>query len=282
MKRALLQTSAVLSALVLVASAAAGNQESSANGRLEFVARVTPASGRTEPARGLTIFLLAKSFHDIGREAEEKTPRPDLDAFVDRLTCSRELKEWMKKQHSISLVGPEFHSHLSPDDLFRIPEFLDAYVNGNSSALNQGFPAPKYNSEDRTLNPQKYEANRKAYEVQLRKYLAGHADSLEGMDIILEQKDPSHAWGIEEMHWRERAHARALQMAQTDYLAAKTVTTLDGRGAFQAAPGAYWLSSLDGEALGGEQRLRWDVAVVVRAGAVISIELSNLNAEKKP
>ena len=101
------------------------------------------------------------------------------------------------------------------------------------------------------------------------------------MDTILGQVDPTNSWGIELMHWREHAHARGLEIAQTDYLAAKTETNLNGAGAFEAAPGAYWLSTLDGEALGGELRLRWDVAVEVRAGAVTRTELNNLNAEKE-
>lgn len=257
-------------------------QTSSERGRLEFVARATSASGRAEPARGLTIFLLNKSYREIQREAADKTPRPDLDAFVDRLAFSPELKTWMKKNRTVTIIGDEFHKRVSPDDLFRVPEFLDAYVNSNLSGLRQGFPAPKYNSEDRTLNPKKYEADRKAYEVQLRKYLALHPDSKDGMDTILGQSDPSNAWGMEEMRWRERAHSRALELAQGDYLAAKTDTNLDGRGAFEATPGSYWLTTLDGEALSGDLHLRWDVRVEVRAGEVTRTELTNLNAEKGP
>ena len=276
-------SSVVACAVALMAcSLPAGAQASSERGRLEFVVRVTPASGRVEPARGLTIFLLRKSYREIRREADDKTPRPDQDEFIDHLQFGPELKEWMKKQHSVIIVGPEFRQRVSADDLFRIPEFLDAYVNSNLSALNQGFPPPKYDSEDRTRNPKKYEANRKAYEVLLRKYLAAHPDSKEGMDTILGQVDPANAWGIELMHWRERSHARALEMAQTDYLAAKTETNLEGAGAFEAVPGAYWLSTLDGEALGGELHLRWDASVEVRAGAVTRAELNNLNAEKQP
>jgi len=282
MNRALLPIAAVCAAAAFFAGAAAGKLESAANGRLEFAAYVTPASGRSEPARSLTIFLLTKSFHDIGREAEEKTPRPDLDAYVDGLTGSKELKAWMKKQHSVTIVGAEFHNHLDVDDLFRVPEFLDAYVKGNLMALTDGFPTDKSNAQELKRNPQKYEALHKAYQDKLRQFVAARPQTKEEMDTILEDKDASKPWVLQEAHWRERCHARALEMAQTDYLAAKTVTDLDGRGAFQAAPGAYWLSSLEGEALGGELHLRWDVAVEVRAGAVTRVELSNLNAEKKP
>ena len=254
----------------------------SSRGRLEFSARVTPASGRPEPARGLTIFLISRSFEDILREAAEKTPRPDFDAFVNGINGSPELRAWMKKNRTVTIIGESFRSLVTPDDLFRVPEFLDAYVNSNLSGLNQGFPAPKYNSEDRTLNPKKYEANREAYAVLLRKYLALHPDSKDTMDTILGQIDQTNVWGMEEQHWRERVHTRALELAQTDYLAAKTDTNLDGRGAFEATPGTYWLTTLEGEALGGEKHLRWNVEVHVRAGDVTRVELTNLNAENKP
>jgi len=275
------RTWAVLIASCL-AAAGAFPQGSAERGRLEFVVRVTPASGRSEPARGLTIFLLSKSYRDVQREAGEKTPKPDLDAFIDGLKFTPQLKAWMKKNRSVTITGADFHNRVSADDLFTIPEFLDSYVNSNMTALNQGFPAPKYNAEDRTVNPQKYEANRKAYEIQLRRYLALHPDSKDMMDTMLGQLDPTTAWATEGAHWRERVHARALEMVQEQYLSAKTDTDLDGRGAFEATPGAYWLSTLDGEALGGELHLRWDVGVEVRAGSMTRVELTNLNAEKKP
>ncbi len=274
---------ALSTALIGLTFAAAGAfaQGNNERGRLEIVVRVTPASGRAEPARSLTVYLLTKGYRDIQHEAEEDTPRPDLNAFVDGLKLSPDLRAWMKKNHTVAISGDEFRNRVTPDDLFRVPEFLDAYVNSNMSGLNQGFPEPKYSSEDRTANPQKYEANRKAYEVKLRKYLAQYPDSKEGMDTILAQIDPSTAWSTENAHWHERTHARALELVQRDYLAAKTDTDLEGRGAFEAAPGAYWLSTLDGEALSGELHLRWNVTVEVHPGTVSRIELTNLNADKK-
>ncbi|HTQ87698.1 MAG TPA: hypothetical protein VMI93_15870 [Candidatus Solibacter sp.] len=282
MRKICCQSAAFCAAALLVSAVPAIAQSSPERGRVDFTAYVTPASGRTEPARGLTVFLLRKSYRDIRREVDDSTPVPDLNEFVDRLKCSPELKAWMKKNRTVTIMGEEFRKLVGPDDLFRIPEFLDAYVSGNMSALNQGFPAPKYNSEDRTLNPKKYEADRKLYEPLLRKYLLLHPDSKDGMDTILGQVDPSTSWNIEVDHARARAHEHALEIAQTDYLAAKTETNLEGRGAFDAAPGVYWLSTLDGEALGGDMHLHWDVRVQVRAGAATHAELTNLNAEKKP
>ena len=269
-------------AVALAASAAAGGQEPAANGRIEFAVRVTPVSGQPEPARGLTIFLLSRSFREISREAEEKIPRPDLDAYIDTLAAGKELKDWMKKQHSVTITGADFRKRLTDDDLIRVPEFLEAYVKGNLLELTLGFPPPKSTPEERAEMSKNHGGYPKAYVVQIRKYLTAHPESRAPMDTILEEQDATKPWTIQESRWHERAHTLALQLAQSDYLASKTVTNLDGLGAFQAAPGKYWLSSLDGEALGGEQHLRWDVAVEVRAGSVARVDLTNLNAEKKP
>jgi hypothetical protein len=256
--------------------------QTAGRGRVEFVVMLTPVSGRPEPARQLTIFLLRKPFHEIVHEAEEKTPQPSLDEFVAPMPVSKELKEWMKKHHSVTISGPEFRAMLSTDELLHIPEILDAYVASNLSGLNQGFPEPKFSPDDRINNPKKYEAAMKIYEPKLRKYIAEHPDSLEAMDTILNQIDPTPGWLVILGHWRERARQSALAVAQTQYLAAKTDTDLDGRGAFEATAGGYALSTLDGEALSGALHLRWDVPVEIRAGAVTRVELTNLNAEKKP
>jgi len=250
-------------------------------GRVEFTARVMPASGRAEPARGLTVFLLTKSFHDINQEALGKTRPPDFDAFVDHTAFSKEMKAWMKREHTVTISGPDLIPHLKNDDILHIPEFFEAYMNGNLSGLNQGFPAPKYTVLDFEQNTAKYQKYHTEYEAQLTKYMMAHPESKEGMDTILEQRDPSKGWGVLLMQWGEKARALAVEIAQTDYLAAKTETNLEGRGAFQASPGTFWLSTLDGEALSGEQRLRWDVKVDVRPGETTPVELSNLNAEKK-
>jgi len=269
-----------LSAAAAFSSPAAFPQAAD-KGRIEFTARVMPASGRAEAARGLSVFLLTKSFHDINQEALAKTPPPDFDGFVDHTAFSKEMKAWMKREHTVTVSGPDLIPHLKNDDITHIPEFFEAYMNGNLSGLNQGFPAPKYTVLDFEQNSPKYQKYHVEYEAQLKKYMMAHPESKEGMDTILEQRDPTKGWGVLLMQWGERARALAVEIAQTDYLAAKTETNLDGRGAFQASPGTFWLSTLDGEALSGEQRLRWDVKVEVRAGEVTRVELSNLNAEKR-
>src|SRR5208282_1454921 len=188
------------------------------------------------PARGLTIFLLSRSFREISREAEEKTPSPDLDAYIDTLAAGKELKDWMKKQRSLTITGPDFRKRLTDDDLFRVPELLEAYVKGNLLELTQGFPTPKSTPEERAEMSKNHGTYPKSYVAMLRKYLTAHPESRAPMDTILEEQDATKPWTIEESRWRERTHALALQLAQSDYLASKTVTNLDGQGAFQAAP----------------------------------------------
>jgi len=281
MRRTLPVAAAALAAAVLPLRAVPAGQAPADKGRLEFVARVTPASGKSEPARGLTIYLLTKSFHEIDREAQEKTPPPDFEGFVNHTAFSKQMKDWMKREKTVSVSGPEVRNHLTNDDIINIPEFFEAYVNGNLSGVNQGFPEPKYTTLDRDGNTKKYQKYHVEFEAQLKKYMVAHPESKEGVDTIMEQRDPSKGWGVEVMRWQEKARALAVEIAQTDYLAAKTETDLEGRGAFQASPGTFWLSTLDGEALSGERHLRWDVKAVVRAGDVTRVELSNLNAERK-
>lgn len=268
-------------AAAALAAACAFAQAGAGRGRVQFSVLLTPVSGRPEPARQLTIYLLRKTFREIWKEEEEKTPQPSLDAFVDPLPLGKELKEWMKQHHSVTISGPEFRRMLTPDDLFKVPEFLDAYVASNLSGLHQGFPEPKFNPDDRVHNTKKYETAMKTYEPQLRRYLATHSDSLESMDTILNQNDPSPAWQILMGHWREDCRHNALAAAQNEYLAAKTDTDLDGRGAFEATAGSYALSTLDGVALSDNLHLRWDVPIKIHAGDVTRVELNNLNAEKK-
>ena len=72
-------------------------------GSVEFTAHVTPTDGRAEPVRQLTFYLLSKSLDDIRQEALRLEPPPDLDKFIDSLTVSPKLKEWMKKNHTVQL-----------------------------------------------------------------------------------------------------------------------------------------------------------------------------------
>ena len=102
------------------------------NGSVDFVARATPSGGLEEPVRGFPFYLLSKSFEEINKEAEAAYPKPDMDAFIDKLEVSKELKAWMKKNHWVQLSGEDFIHKLKPADIMDVPEFFDAYVDRNS------------------------------------------------------------------------------------------------------------------------------------------------------
>jgi len=248
-------------------------------GSIVFEAHVAPSEGRPEPVRQLTFYLLRKSYADIRKEAEEGETKPDLDRFIDSLDVSKELKAWMKKQHTVELSGSDFLSRLKPDDVFGVPEFREAYLKRNSGDTSVGFPSPKFRESDRQKNPEKYQKQKEEYELALHKFLQSNPQSIEGMETNLDTINPAQRWAQQQAESQRRLRRRTSDLAQLRYLAAKTDTDLDGRGQFTGlAPGEYWLSTLETEAVAGDSRLRWDAPVTVRAGAASQVELSNLNA----
>jgi hypothetical protein len=254
-----------------------------ATGGVEFMARVMPSGGRFEPVRGLTFYLLRKSFDDIRMEAEKADPPPDMDRFIDSCESSPELKAWMKKHHTVNLQGKDFTSHLTGDDIVGVKEFLDAYASLNGGTHSGGFPEPKYKESDKTKNPEKYDRERAQYIAAMQKFVTANPDSLDGLDVLLADKNPGRRWTRIEGEQRERAEHRALQLAQSAYLAGEIESGFDGRGTFNGlAPGTYWLTTLDTPAIAGDARLRWDLPVTVRAGDRTLAELSNANATEPP
>ncbi len=95
-----------------------------------------PLEGLDEPVRGFPFFLLSKSFEEITREAEAAYPKPDMDAYIDKLEVSKELKAWMKKNHMMQLSGEDFIHKLKPADIMGVPEFFEAYLDRNSGDRN--------------------------------------------------------------------------------------------------------------------------------------------------
>ena len=252
-------------------------------GSIEFIALVKPTAGRAEPVRQLTFYLLRKSLADIQKEAAQTEPKPDLDAFIESLEVSKELKEWMKKNRRVDLAGPEFIRRLKTNHILDVPEFYDAYLKRNVGDVVVGFPKPRYRESDRVQNPQKYEKQRQEYRAVLRKFIENNPQTLEGIDLHLDAINPSARWAQKEAELRLHARKRALQLAQTRYLVAKTETDLEGRGVFAGIPaGEYWLGTLDTDAVAGDIRLRWDTPVTVRAGQTARLELSNINAVEAP
>lgn len=254
--------------------------QTSAPGEIDFVAHVTPSGGRPEPVRGIEFYLLRKSLADIRAEAERADPVPDIDHFIDGLDeASPELKAWMKKHHTVNLQGTDFSSHLTGDDIVGVPEFFSAYKTLNGGNGSGAYPQPKYKESDKTKNPEKYQREFDQYMDTMRRFVQKNPDSLSGIDVELADKNPGRQWAQLLASQRQRTEHRALQMAQSMYLAAHTEPGADSRGSFQGLPpGNYWLTTLDTPALAGDVRLQWDLPVTVRPGETTRVELSNVNA----
>ncbi|HKW90179.1 MAG TPA: carboxypeptidase-like regulatory domain-containing protein [Candidatus Acidoferrales bacterium] len=248
-------------------------------GSIQITVRITPSAGMAEPVRGFPIYLLSKSYADICKEAAASVPRPDMDQFIDGLTVSTKLKAWMKQHHTVTLTGDDFINSLTTDEILGIPEFRNAYLSRNAGDKIGGFPSPKYKESDRTKNPEKYKRAMDDYEAALRKYVVTNPQSKDGMDIGLDSIDPSHAW-MDKIGAREpEIHRLALNLAQSKYHLAQTVTDDYGRAGFTGvAPGTYWLSSLGVEAHVSDTQETWDAPVTVQSGVTTQIDLSNFNA----
>ena len=278
-KRLLLAAVLLCSCLSLWIARSVAAQTPPATGAVEFVARVMPTGGHSEPVRALQFYLLRKSLEDIRIEAEKSDPPPDMDRFIDSLEGSPELKDWMKKHHRVNLQGKDFTSHLTGEEIVGVKEFLDAYTALNGGTHSGGFPEPKYKESEKTKNPEKYDREHAQYITAMQKFVKANPDSLDGLDVELTDKNPGRRWSQLEGEQSERAERRALQLAQSVYLAGETESGPDSRGSFaELAPGTYWLTTLDTPALAGDVRLRWDLPITVRAGETTRVELSNVNA----
>jgi hypothetical protein len=250
-----------------------------ASGSVEFQARIQPTGGRLEPVRSLPFYLLRQSVADIRAEAEQAEPPADLDDFVDSLSVSAELQAWMKKHRTVALAGTDFIKTLTAEDMTAVPEFLDAYMVHNGASLNAGVPAPKFKESERLSNPEKYQREHEQYLQAIRRYIAAHPESTQGIDAQLGDSNATQRWAQRQAEQQRKIQRRSQVLALTTYLAAQTESNLEGRGVLRGlAPGKYWLTTLDTPAMAGDARLQWDVPVQVVAGQTARIDLSNLNA----
>jgi hypothetical protein len=265
---------ATLAALAALSAPAVHSQTCS----IDFTVKITPAAGLPEPVRGLPFYLLHKSYADILAEADAAEPKPDFDAFVDKLKVSGELKAWMKKNHTVSLSGEEFVRGLTADDIMNVPEYFSAYLDRNSSDNSLDFPKPKYKERDRQKDPARFEKQRQEYVDAVRKYLLANTESTAGLDMTLDPINPGPDWQLLLARRGPAIQRRALELAQTQYLVAKAESDLDGHGRMdKIPPGNYWLGTLDIFATVGDARVRWDVPVSLDSGLTTRVELSNAN-----
>ena len=266
-------------ALLLAFLLPAAAQQTADTGSIEVFVAASPTGGRPQPAPQLPVYLLRKSFADLRVDADKETPPPNLDAFIDELELSAELKAWMKKKKSVRLTGQDFTRQLTTDEVMNIPEFWEAYLARNAHDVTVGFPKAKFKENNPDTNPQRYEQERKEYRERIKKYLTSYQHTKDGIDLHMTAIDPSARWARKEADRLVEVKQRILQLAQSRYLVANGETDLQGRGGFvRVPPGDYWLSTLEHEAVAGDVRLRWDLPVQVRAGAVTRVELTNVNA----
>jgi len=270
----------VLSASICAAFAALMCPAASAQaGSIEFVIQVSPTGGLQEPVRGFPVFLLDKSFEDIQKEADAAYPKESMDDFIDSLDVSKELKDWMKKNHWITFSGVDFIKKITPDDVMNIPEFYKAYMDRNSGDQSSGFPVAKFKDSDKDKDPAKYQKEEDKYKDAVRHYVEMVPESINGIDMNLQDIDPSRKWNDMEAKRTPEVQRRIMDLAQGKYLVARTETNLQGQGFFPNVPsGTYYLSTLDVPAIVGDARPWWDIPLTVTPGQVAYAVLSNVNA----
>jgi hypothetical protein len=246
---------------------------------IEFAVHATPSSGVQEPVRGFPFFLLSKSYEEIDKEVEASHPKADMNGFIDKLDLSPELKAWMKKNETVSLSGEDFVHKLKVDDLMNVPEFYKAYIDMNSGERSVDFPKPKFKPSDRVKDPEKYKKLEAEYNDAIRKYADQNPQSIDGIDLDLEDINPGPRWDKLAAKREPQVHREVMNLAQSKYLVAQTETNLSGEGFLRnIPPGTYWLSTLDVAANVGDARPRWDVPVNVVAGQTAYVALSNVNS----
>ena len=248
-------------------------------GSVEFSVHATPSAGLEEPVRGFPFFLLTKSFQDITKEVEAGYPEPDMNAFIDQLEVSKELKAWMKKNHWVQLSGEDFIKKLKPESVMGIPEFYDAYVTRMSGDGTVAFPKPRYKPADKLKDPAKYEKLKEEYTEAVRHFVEQSPETIDGIDLELDKIDPSLKWNALGAKRGPEIQRRVMQLAQSRYMVARTQTNLDGEGFLsRIPPGNYWLTTLGVAADVGDARPRWDISLPVRPGEQTRVALSDANA----
>ena len=268
-------------ALICVLAACLCPRALAQDGSVEFVVHATPTGGTEEPVRGFPFYLLSKSFAEVNAEADRDNPSPDMDKFIDSLVVSKELKAWMKKNHWVALSGLDFTNKVQADDIMNVPEFFKVYTDRESGDQTAHFPQLKVKTTDQTKNPDRYKAAMDLYREQVRRYLMQFADTIQGIDIGLDDVNPEWKWNELQLKWKREQHGHILGLVQSKYVVARTETNLQGQGFFRnVSAGTYWLSTLDVSANVGDSRSYWDVPVTVQPGTTAYAALSDANVSR--
>lgn len=270
----------ILPCALLIASRVSARphrQQDQQTGYLEIVTHVSPSGGHAEPARGLTVYLLRKSYDAILKESDAAEPLPKMDDYIAGLELSPLLKAWMVKHQIVEFSGPAFPKAITGEDVWNIPEFKAAYMDRNAGDRTVNLPTSHAREADKQKHPEKYQQAVKDYIAAFKQFVNANPDTLSTMYIALEDKDPGHRWRKMLADRKTRVHRHALELAQVQYLAGQTDTDLEGRGRIDhLAPGEYWLTTLDNEAIAGDAHVRWDLPVHVSTGRSAA-DLSNVN-----
>jgi hypothetical protein len=270
-----------LAAVILAALPApvAGQSAAPPPATLEFTVLATPTGGRAEKVMRHPFYLLRASVEEIEKAARTQATPPGLDAFIDDLKVSPELRAWMKRTRTVALTGYEFISQVTPDDILEVPEFRHAYVTRNLIMVGLGFPKRKAKLTDKEKNPAKWEESEKRYWDEVRAYATLHPESKQGMDEHLLEITSGTDWNLRLERHEQEVRQRFLQILHRDYLAAQTETDYEGRARFTGLPaGRYWLTNLYQTVRAGDVQLRWELLVELRPGQSHYLELSNANA----
>lgn len=255
----------------------------SGTGAVDFTARITPTGARPDPVRQFDFYVLTKSYADIVKEVEGQDVLPTRAQFIDGLTCSPELKKWMKAHNVVDLVEPDLNQLLTSDDIMRVPEFFAGYERLNSGGVTKGLPVPKYKETDLQKNPERYKKQREEFLAATQKFIDENPFTVQGIELQLIEINPRHAWDTLQSDHRRKIAQLAPSTAQTKYLAAKAETNLDGHALITGLPpGNYWISTLGADVSSGDRNLLWDVPFTVLPGQTTHLELSNLNATDLP
>ena len=206
-------------------------------GAIDLSARVTATGAQPEPVRQFPFYVLTRSYADVVKEVEGQDVLPTRDEFIDKLTCSPELKAWLKAHDIVDLTSPDLDKLLTVNDIMKIPEFFAAYERSNSGGVTKGLPLPKYREADKDANPERYQKQKEEFLAATRKFIETHPGTVQGIELELTGVNPKTGWDNLHLTHKSRITQIAPDTAQVKYLAGKAQTDLDGHAIIRLGSG---------------------------------------------